>query len=99
MSAGMTRDSSPRGPFTVIRFPSRVMLTPEGTVIGFFPMRDICRFYQLPDEGEYLAAGARLARLAVGHQARRWAGHRQAEAGAGAEERRPAGMLARDVRT
>src|SRR5687767_6669301 len=93
ISAGMSRESSPLGPFTVTRLPSTVIVTPEGTVIGFFPMRDIIRV-PLPDEREYLAAGARLARLAVRHQTLRRAQDRHAQAIADARDLRDSDVLA-----
>src|SRR5688572_27968007 len=61
------RSSSPLGPFTRTTLPSTVTVTPFGTGIGFFPIRDIART-PLPDDRNELASGARLARLLVRHQ-------------------------------
>src|SRR5687768_9811355 len=94
MSAGMARESSPFGPFTVMRLPSRVIVTPEGTEIGFFPIRDIDVF-PLPDEGEDFAARARLTRLPVRHQTLRRAQDRHAEAVADTRDLRDADVLAK----
>src|SRR5690349_22254788 len=57
--------SSPLGPLTLTEFPLAETVTPFGTGTGTFPIRDIV--ISLPDQREELAAGARLARLTVGH--------------------------------
>src|SRR4029078_9844548 len=44
-----------------------VTSTPDGTVMGRRPMRDMS--YRLPDEREDFAAELRLARLLAGHDA------------------------------
>src|SRR4051812_1172495 len=68
IAAGTVRVSSPLGPFTVTTLPSWIVIvTPLVMGIGALPMRDMLS-PPLPDAGEELAAGARLARLAVGHQ-------------------------------
>src|SRR5688500_2963439 len=67
ISRCISRSSSPFGPFPFTRWPSIVPGTFLGTAIGPFPRRDIA-WNSLPDEGEQLAAGARLPRLTVGHQ-------------------------------
>src|SRR5437870_3506170 len=58
----------PRGPVTRTTSGSIVMVTVEGTGMGFLPMRDIA---QLPDLGDDLAADARRAGLVAGHDAMR----------------------------
>ena len=58
-----------------------------------FPIRDMC-VASLPDEGEELAAGARLTRLTVGHQPLRRAQDRDAEAVAHARDLGDADVLA-----
>src|SRR3954469_502181 len=63
MRGGSCRVRDPLGPFTVTTRPSSVTSTPEGTVMGRRPMRDIA----LPDVGEDLAAELGLAGLAAGH--------------------------------
>src|SRR5258708_1843529 len=79
IAPGTVRVSSPFGPFTVTVLPSlSVIVTPLGTAIGAFPIRDMC--LSLPDEGEELAARARLTRLTVGHQALRRGENRDPEA-------------------
>src|SRR5258706_14129869 len=66
MADGSLPVSSPRGPLTVMPFPSwRVTVTPLGRATGCLPIRDICAL--LPDESEELAARPRLTRLTVGH--------------------------------
>src|SRR5690606_31193802 len=66
-------ESSPLGPFTLTTSPSRATATPEGSVIGYFAIRDISR--KSPGELEHraddFAAGAFLARLLLGHHALR----------------------------
>src|SRR5213082_128139 len=68
MPAGRRCISSPLGPFTFTVFPSTVTATPFGTATGSLPIRDIANA-PLPDDGDELAAGARLARFTVRHQA------------------------------
>src|SRR5688572_32295326 len=88
-----SRSSSPFGPFTFTRWPSIVTVTFFGTAIGRFPIRDIA-WNSLPDEGEQLAAGAGLPRLAVGHQPLRRAQDRHAEPVANARDLGVADVLA-----
>src|SRR3954454_20343820 len=66
----------PLGPFTVTRRSSTLTSTPDGTVTGSLPMRDmLCstflwsRGVRLPDVGEDFPTHALLVRLAVGQQA------------------------------
>src|SRR4051812_32181024 len=92
MPAGIRCESSPLGPFTFTTLPSTVSVTPAGTVMGSFPIRDI--FDLLPDDGDELAAGARLPRFTVGHQALVGAEDRQAEAIANPRNIRRAHVLA-----
>src|SRR5438132_1615337 len=72
--------NSPLGPFTVTVVPSAVTFTPLGTLTGILPILDIVRSPRLPDHGQELAAGARLPRLAVGHQPLRRRQDRHAQA-------------------
>src|SRR5688572_14512796 len=58
--------SSPFGPFTVTVLPSVVIVTFFGNLMGSLPILDMVGG-SLPDQRQELAAGARLARLAVGH--------------------------------
>src|SRR5262249_1695231 len=60
---GSCRVSEPLGPCTASTRPSSVTSTPDGTVMGRRPMRDIA----LPDVGEDLAAELGLLGLAAGH--------------------------------
>src|SRR3569833_1854778 len=93
MPPGSVCDSSPFGPFTFTVLPSTVTVTPDGTVMGSLPIRDmIC---SLPDEGDELAAGARLTRFTVGHQALVGVVNREAEAGAHARDLGRADVLAK----
>src|SRR5690606_13327491 len=62
--SGKRRLSSPLGPFTVTSGPSMVISTPEGTVMGAFPIRLIS-----PDLANDLASETAPARLPVGEQA------------------------------
>src|SRR5678815_5937805 len=68
MPLGSLCDNSPLGPFTFTVLPSTVTVTPVGTGMGSFPIRDMVAS-PLPDHSHELAAGARLPRLAIGHQA------------------------------
>src|SRR5439155_21226848 len=77
MPFGNVRASAPFGPWTLTVFPSTVTVTPAGMATGSLPIRDIVP--PLPDEGDELATGARLPRLAVCHQAFRRAEDRDAE--------------------
>src|SRR5262245_36740035 len=65
-------ESSPFGPFTVTVWPSIVTSTPDGTVIGSLPMRDIAVVllprFPSPDEGEDFPADALVLGLLVGQQ-------------------------------
>src|SRR6478672_9597529 len=65
MSGCRARLSVPFGPLTVTLRPSIVTSTPDGTVMGRRPMRDMA--YRLPDEREDFAAELRLTRLLAGH--------------------------------
>ena len=65
MSGCRERLSVPFGPLTVTLRPSIVTSTPDGTVMGRRPMRDMS--YRLPDEREDFAAQLRLTRLLAGH--------------------------------
>src|SRR6478735_11929923 len=66
MAPGMVRLRVPFGPFTVTSAPLMVTSTPEGTLIGALPMRDMRG--SLPDVAEDFAADLALARFAVGHE-------------------------------
>src|ERR1041385_2523783 len=77
------RVSSPFGPFTFTVFPSMAIVTPFGTGIGSFRIRDMA-LLSLPDEGEELAARARLTGLAIRHHALRRAEDGDAQAVANA---------------
>src|SRR5215213_558081 len=75
-TTSMSRDlrswRSPRGPATRTTSGSTVMVTPEGTGMGFLPIRDIWLIEgsgALPDEGDDLAADAVLAGLVARHDA------------------------------
>src|SRR6478672_13242047 len=65
MSGCRARLRLPFGPVTVTVRPSMVTSTPDGTVMGRRPMRDMSS--RLPDEREDFAAQLRLARLLAGH--------------------------------
>src|SRR3954449_2561141 len=65
MSRGMRSESSPLGPCTRTTPGSIVTVTPDGTEMGFLPMRDT----GLPDLRHNLAADALIARLVAGHDA------------------------------
>src|SRR3978361_1938795 len=62
----------PLGPFTVTRRSSTATSTPDGTVMGSLPMRDIAECLLsvsgLPAVGEDFPTHALLVRLAVGEQ-------------------------------
>src|SRR3982750_541027 len=94
MSAGSVRDSSPRGPFTFTVLPSTETVTPLVTGTGFFPIRDIVVGPGLVDDGQELAAGPRLARLAVRHDPLRGAQDRHPEPVAYARDLGDADVLA-----
>src|SRR3954470_20966344 len=90
----------PLGTFTVTRRSSTLTSTPDGTVTGSLPMRDmLCstflwsRGVRLPDVGEDFPAHALLVRLAVGQQALARRDDRDAQA---AEHLRQAGVLGVD---
>src|SRR3954447_13145190 len=68
---------SPRGPATRTTSGSTVMVTLEGTGMGFLPIRDMTR---LPDLGDDLATDARSASLVAGHDAVRGGQDRGAHA-------------------
>src|SRR6478736_1325933 len=65
MSGCSARLSEPFGPLTVRLRPSMVTSTPDGTVMGRRPIRDMS--FRLPDEREDFAAQLRLTRLLAGH--------------------------------
>src|SRR6478736_5301335 len=65
MSGCRARLSEPFGPLTVRLRPSIVTSTPDGTVMGRRPIRDMSS--RLPDEREDFAAQLRLTRLLAGH--------------------------------
>src|SRR6478672_4784360 len=65
MSGWRARLSVPFGPLTVTVRPSIVTSTPDGTVMGRRPIRDMSSC--LPDEREDFAAQLRLTRLLAGH--------------------------------
>src|SRR5215831_6953761 len=67
MPDGSRCASSPLGPLTFTVLPSTATVTPLGIATGSFPIRDMRIL--LPHHGDELAAGARLPRLTVGHQA------------------------------
>src|SRR4051794_10914695 len=93
MPLANARVSSPFGPLTLTVLPSMAIVTPFGIGTGSFPIRDIGGI-SLPDEGEQLAAGARLARFLVGHHALGGAEDRDAEAVADARDLGGADVLA-----
>ena len=71
ISPGMSRERVPLGPFTDTLRPEIVTSTPDGTVMGAFPIRDISfpTFVSgLPDEAQNFAADFALARFAVGEK-------------------------------
>src|SRR5215813_8597174 len=84
MPAGRRCVSSPLGPFTFTVLPSTATVTPLGIETGSFPIRDMRIL--LPHHGDELAAGARLPRLTVGHQALVRTEDRQAESVADARD-------------
>src|SRR5437868_7093831 len=65
MSRDLRSSRSPRGPATRTTSGSTVIVTPDGTGMGFFPIR----LMRLPDLGEYLAADARGTGVVAGHHA------------------------------
>src|SRR5258708_2815029 len=87
------RVSSPFGPFTFTVLPVIATVTPFGTAIGNFPIRDML-VISLPDEGEELAARTGLPRLAVGHEALRRAEDRDPQPVADARDLPGADVLA-----
>src|SRR4051812_24820622 len=64
ISSASVQASWPLGPFTVIVWPSTVTVTPFGTAIGFFPIRDMS-----VDPAEDFAAHVGVARRGVRHHA------------------------------
>src|SRR4051794_5018212 len=68
MSRWMRSVSSPLGPLTRTSSGSIDTVTPEGTGMGFLPIRDMV---WLPDVRDDLAADARVATLVAGHHASR----------------------------
>src|SRR3954468_2786151 len=67
MSRGLRSSRLPRGPLTRTTSGSIVTVTPVGTGMGCFPIRDI----QLPDVSHDFAADALAPRLVTGHHALR----------------------------
>src|SRR6185312_10237779 len=67
MSRGMRSVSSPLGPLTRTSSGSMDTVTPEGTGMGFLPMR----LMRSPDVRDDLAADARVAGLVAGHHTSR----------------------------
>src|SRR5690606_6697914 len=63
-SSATVQASWPLGPFTVTVWPSMVTVTPDGTAIGFLPMRDIS-----VDPAQHFAAHVLVAGRGVGHDA------------------------------
>src|SRR6266545_4218670 len=76
--------SSPLGPFTVTVWPSIVTSTPDGTVMGSLPIRDmlvvLLPVLPSPDVGENFPAHALVLGLLVGEQPLRRRDDRDAEA-------------------
>src|SRR5215207_8891736 len=64
MGSATLCDSSPLGPLTRTAWPSIVTSTPDGTVTGILPMRDVFRPLS-PDVGEDFSAYALLVGLSV----------------------------------
>src|ERR1051325_10223659 len=91
MPSGTRCVNSPRGPLTFTTLLSTVTVTPLGIVTGILPIRDMASL--LPDDGDELAAGARVPRLTVGHQALVGAHDREAEAVANARDLADADVL------
>src|SRR5690606_7130602 len=80
IGSGTVCSRVPFGPLTDTCWPSMFTSTPEGTVIGSFPMRDIALSPPLPDVGEDFAAHAVAHGLTVGLEAGRRRDDRDAEA-------------------
>ena len=89
---GASRLSVPLGPLTVTWRPSIVTSTPDGTVMGRRPIRDMSS--RLPDEREDFAAELRLAGLLAGHDPLARADDDDAEA---AEDARDVGLARVDA--
>src|SRR5581483_8651156 len=79
MSRGMRSESSPLGPLTVTRSGSIETVTPEGTGMGCFPIRDMT-LTSLPDARHDLATDTLLAGFVAGHDAFRGRDDRGAHA-------------------
>src|SRR3954453_14793955 len=77
MSRGLRSSRLPRGPLTRTSSGSIVTVTPLGTGMGCFPIRDISAS---PDVGDHFAADALAARLVTGHDALRRRDDRRAHA-------------------
>src|SRR5213083_1783877 len=77
MSRGLRSSRLPRGPLTRTTSGSIETVTPLGTGMGCFPIRDISRS---PDVGHYFAADALADRLVAGHDALRRRDDRRAHA-------------------
>src|SRR6188768_518369 len=87
----------PFGPLTVTRRSSSATSTPDGTVMGSLPMRDmlcLLSVSSLPDVGEGFPTHALLVCLAVGQQALARRDDRDAQA---AQHLRQAGVLGVDA--
>src|SRR5579863_7335180 len=70
MPGGRAVSSLPLGPCTATVLPSILIVTPLGSAIGFFPIRDInSLFSSLPNLAQQLAAQTLFAGLATGHNA------------------------------
>src|SRR5947209_4433319 len=67
MSRWIRSESSPFGPLTVTRSGSIAIVTPAGTGIGCFPIRDMVRLWGLPDPRHDLTADALAASVVSGH--------------------------------
>src|SRR5690349_578192 len=76
-SGGSSRESLPLGPSTRTDPSATFTLTPEGTVMGMRPIRDMV---VLPHRTEQLAADALLARLAIDENAFRGRQHLHTQA-------------------
>src|SRR5688500_1088534 len=72
MGSVIVRSSWPFGPLTATFWPCAVTVTPWGTGIGFFPIRDMVVplvTAELPDAADELAADALFTGRTVGHDA------------------------------
>src|SRR5262245_57639932 len=90
MTPGMSRASSPFGPFTLMVRSDTVTTTPLGTAMGDFPMRDMSAPRPSPDEAQDLATDAGPAGFAVGHET--LAGGQDSDAEAAEDPRHTVGL-------